>query len=48
MGKHSKMCQEHGLPELLREDPWEVDVNNTPGIMIWICDECYGALVDEI
>lgn len=22
------------------EDPYEADVNNTPGVMIWVCDEC--------
>lgn len=28
----------------LVEDPYEADVNNNPGQMIWACDACYDEL----
>lgn len=31
-----------------REDPYEADVNNNPGVMIVICDNCYRELCDDI
>jgi hypothetical protein len=32
----------------LVEDPYEADVNNTPGVMIVACDHCLGELSDDI
>lgn len=32
----------------LVDDPYESDVNNTPGVKRWLCDACYGELCDEI
>lgn len=32
----------------LQEDPYEADVNNTPGIMIWVCDACLHEIAMDI
>jgi hypothetical protein len=32
----------------LVEDPYEADVNNTPGQLIWTCDTCYNELCLDI
>lgn len=38
-------CQ--GLGQLV-EDPYEADVNNTPGVMRWICAHCLDELALDI
>lgn len=30
------------------EDPYEADVNNTPGQLIWACPPCLRELCDDI
>lgn len=32
----------------LVEDPFEADVNNTHGVMIWTCDHCLDELTLDI
>jgi len=32
----------------LREDPYENDVNDNPGVMMWACPECYQDRKDAI
>jgi hypothetical protein len=32
----------------LREDPFEADVNNNPGVMVWACDACLQELAGDI
>jgi hypothetical protein len=36
-----------GLGQLV-EDPYEADVNNTPGVMIWACAHCLDELALDI
>ena len=30
------------------EDPYEADVNNNPGVMVWLCDADLAQLLEEI
>lgn len=32
----------------LVEDPYEADVNNNPGVMVWACENCIRELADDI
>lgn len=33
-------CQRSDVVVFLAEDPYEADVNNNPGHMVWTCHDC--------
>ncbi len=35
-------------PAQLREDPYEADVHDNPGVMVWVCDEHLKDMADDI
>lgn len=43
-------CQDCGATKGVKkvEDPYEADVNNTPGVMIKVCEECLQKIADGI
>lgn len=42
------LCSKHGKPEYRAEDPYAADVDNTPGVMMTGCDDCFTDRLNDI